>query len=120
MTDLQSTLDAIDAATGCQQCESPLGDSPSSDFCGELCQAAYHAGVKGPPAPTTLEWRHSYHGEVVEPLCDLHVAEVRAALKMLGIGHAGCPTDPPASCYRCVDKREPRDWIDRFVPRRSR
>lgn len=43
MTDLQSTLDAIDAATGCQQCEGPLGNSPSGDFCGEFCQQKWAA-----------------------------------------------------------------------------
>lgn len=43
MTDLQSTLDAIDAATGCQQCEGPLGTSPSGDFCSELCQQTWSA-----------------------------------------------------------------------------
>lgn len=36
-------LEAIDAATGCQQCGNPLGASPSSDFCSEFCQGAWHA-----------------------------------------------------------------------------
>ncbi len=40
---LDDTLAAIDAATGCQQCGGPLGDSPSDDFCGENCQAAWRA-----------------------------------------------------------------------------
>lgn len=43
MTDLQSTLDAIDAATGCQQCEGPLGSSPSGDFCSEFCWQKWSA-----------------------------------------------------------------------------
>lgn len=33
----------IDRLTGCQQCGRPLGRSPSSDFCGELCQQTWHA-----------------------------------------------------------------------------
>lgn len=41
MPDLSSTLAAIDAATGCQQCEAPLGGSPSPDFCSDVCQGAY-------------------------------------------------------------------------------
>lgn len=41
MTDI---LDRIDAATGCQQCEGPLGDSPSDDFCSARCQANWQAG----------------------------------------------------------------------------
>ncbi len=40
MTDI---LDAIAAAVGCQHCEGPLGDSPSDDFCTDLCQEAWHA-----------------------------------------------------------------------------
>lgn len=43
MTDFHSTLDAIDRATGCQQCEGPLGSSPSGDFCGEFCQQRWAA-----------------------------------------------------------------------------
>jgi hypothetical protein len=33
----------FDAAIGCHQCEGPLGDSPSDDFCGEGCQERWHA-----------------------------------------------------------------------------
>jgi hypothetical protein len=40
---LQDTLAAIDAATGCQRCGGSLGKSPSSDFCSQLCQEAWHA-----------------------------------------------------------------------------
>lgn len=36
-------ISAIDAATGCQHCGNPLGSSPSSDFCSEFCQGAWHA-----------------------------------------------------------------------------
>lgn len=42
MTDI---ISAIDAATGCQQCGEPLGSSPSSDFCSEFCQGAWHFRV---------------------------------------------------------------------------
>jgi hypothetical protein len=37
-------VEAIDRATGCQQCGKALGPSPSDDFCGEGCQHAWHAG----------------------------------------------------------------------------
>jgi hypothetical protein len=43
MTDFHSTLDAIDRATGCQQCEGPLRDSPDDDFCSENCRVEWHA-----------------------------------------------------------------------------
>jgi hypothetical protein len=39
---LQDTLAAIDAATGCQWCQGPLGKSPSADFCSQECQEAWH------------------------------------------------------------------------------
>ncbi|MEU0467284.1 hypothetical protein ABZ215_25055 [Amycolatopsis sp. NPDC006131] len=35
-------IDAIDAATGCQQCGGPLGESPSDDFCSDWCQGVWH------------------------------------------------------------------------------
>ena len=40
MTDI---LDRITEAIGCHQCQGPLGDSPSDDFCGELCWERWHA-----------------------------------------------------------------------------
>lgn len=40
--DLDTTLAVIDAATGCQQCEGPLNDSPSNDFCALACQEGWH------------------------------------------------------------------------------
>lgn len=33
----------IDRATGCQWCYGPLGDSPSNDFCSDLCQHHWYA-----------------------------------------------------------------------------
>lgn len=36
-------LARLDAAVGCQQCEGPLGDSPSDDFCSDICQHRWHA-----------------------------------------------------------------------------
>ncbi|MFC6090856.1 hypothetical protein [Saccharothrix lopnurensis] len=39
---------AIDAATGCQQCTGPLGDSPSADFCSATCQADWSAARTTP------------------------------------------------------------------------
>ncbi len=33
----------LDAAIGCQQCEGPLGDSPSDDFCSAYCQSTWSA-----------------------------------------------------------------------------
>jgi hypothetical protein len=33
---------SIDAATGCQRCTKPLGESPSGDFCCEGCQEDWH------------------------------------------------------------------------------
>jgi hypothetical protein len=47
---MSDVVAAIDAAIGCQHCEAPLGESPSSDFCREECQAAWHAG-HGHPLP---------------------------------------------------------------------
>lgn len=38
---LDDTLAAIDAATGCQWCQGPLGESPSQDFCSESHQMAW-------------------------------------------------------------------------------
>lgn len=35
-------IDQLDAAIGCQQCGRPLGNSPSNDFCGEVCQEHWH------------------------------------------------------------------------------
>jgi hypothetical protein len=46
--DLDSTLSAIDAATGCQQCEGPLGNSPSDSFCSDGCQGAWFASRSEP------------------------------------------------------------------------
>lgn len=43
-------LDRIDAAVGCQQCGGELGDSPSDDFCSEVCQRT---------------WRTEHHAEVL-------------------------------------------------------
>lgn len=44
---MNDILATIDAATGCQQCGGPLGDSPSDDFCRERCRMAwYAAGVQ--------------------------------------------------------------------------
>ncbi len=36
-------LAVIDAALGCRQCGGPLGDSPSTLFCSDDCQRAWHA-----------------------------------------------------------------------------
>lgn len=41
MTELD-ILDAIDRATGCHQCEQPLGDSVSDLFCSQDCQENWH------------------------------------------------------------------------------
>lgn len=76
MTDLQSTLNAIDAATGCQQCEGPLGDSPSPDWCSQDCQEEYFASrsvaLVGYREPYDLP-EHAYYRE--EPdLGDLMLA----------------------------------------------
>lgn len=44
MTDLDTTLAAIDAAISCQHCTAALDeDSPSPDFCSQDCQTAWHA-----------------------------------------------------------------------------
>lgn len=48
MPDLSDTLSAIDAATGCQQCEGPLGSSPSADFCSQWCQDNWFAARSVP------------------------------------------------------------------------
>lgn len=36
-------IDRIDAATGCQQCEGPLGESPSDLYCSESCQDTWQS-----------------------------------------------------------------------------
>lgn len=36
-------IDQIDAATGCQHCQRPLGGSVSDDFCSAVCQTAWYA-----------------------------------------------------------------------------
>jgi hypothetical protein len=58
VTDLQSTLDAIDelAVHHCGWCQNPLADdAPSPDFCNERCQELWSSrqrqSVKPPPAP---------------------------------------------------------------------
>jgi hypothetical protein len=48
-------LDLIDAATGCQQCEGPLGSSPSDLFCSEDCQTTWSALRVGAP-----RWAEKY------------------------------------------------------------
>ena len=53
---------AIDAAIGCQKCGSPLGESPSADFCGAGCQAAWHAGHVEP----LTNYREAGHDFVVD------------------------------------------------------
>jgi len=72
-------LAAIDAAVGCQHCGGPLGDSPSDDFCSELCQATYAAQIVGAePDPQLLplvecktrpRWWHSHGGEHLCRFC---------------------------------------------------
>lgn len=49
MADLADTLAAIEAATGCQECEGPLGASPSDEFCSEICQGNWHRQWPGQP-----------------------------------------------------------------------
>lgn len=39
---MDDILAAIDAATGCQQCGGPLGNSPSDDFCRERCRMTWY------------------------------------------------------------------------------
>lgn len=52
MTDTNTTahdfIAELDAAIGCQQCGSPLGDSPSNDFCTDTCQFAWSAARVDP------------------------------------------------------------------------
>lgn len=45
MSDLSRVLDAIDEAIRpvCAHCDGPLGDSPSDDYCGPVCQESWHA-----------------------------------------------------------------------------
>lgn len=40
---MSDIIDRIDAATGCHQCEQPLGHSPSDMFCSEDCQSAWQS-----------------------------------------------------------------------------
>ena len=59
-SDVSTALTAIDAALGerdCQRCARPLGASPSSDFCSEGCQRAWHEQrtTTLPTAPTGTE-----------------------------------------------------------------
>jgi len=62
--EIESTLAAIDAATGCQQCEGPLGDSPSDSFCSAECQDAWFAARSEPlvdyrePAESAAHYSH--------------------------------------------------------------
>jgi hypothetical protein len=47
---LDTTVAAIDAATGCQHCGGPLGTSPSTDFCAEDCQTLWRRHHHADPA----------------------------------------------------------------------
>lgn len=110
MTDLQSTLDAIDevAVHRCGQCDAVLRpEAPSDEFCSEACQAAWNVGIKGTLAEFIIEWRHPYDGDFQEPLCESHTREVRGALHILGIGYAGMNVPEPTACCRCLDDRSP-------------
>lgn len=52
---MSDILDRIEQALGCQQCQGPLGGSPSDDFCGEKCATAWRAERVGAEAPPD-EW----------------------------------------------------------------
>lgn len=55
MSDLGALLEQIDTVTGCHHCGGPLGNSPSGDFCGETCQARWHANRSHPlPDPRAV------------------------------------------------------------------
>lgn len=80
----------LDAAIGCQQCGSPLGDSPSDDFCTPDCQAAWSAARTAPLASYSEPDEQAAH---VSNLVELH---------------------SPETCAACVDGRHsanPR-WLD--------
>lgn len=62
-------IDRIDAAVGCQRCQGPLGDSPSSDFCSEDCQT---------------EWGHSRVGAVL-PEAGGIMQNIVGTLESLGV-----------------------------------
>lgn len=90
MTDI---ISAIDAATGCQQCGNPLGASPSSDFCGEFCQATWHekrVGVERekPKPSVTIEV-----SAVVEALGRQSSAAARAARGLARLIHGNPAID---------------------------
>lgn len=43
MTELMGPLDGV--VQLCQNCQRPLGRSPSDDFCSESCQQRWHAAA---------------------------------------------------------------------------
>lgn len=97
------------------RCHGPGCEEPAANhFCSEPCWRAWHrrsnAGGQT-PADFVLEWRHPHLGEIREAACRRHFVDARAALRALGMGHAGSWADGEV-CVRCVhDGKETRDWI---------
>lgn len=50
---------------------------------------------------TLLSWKHPAIGEIEEVVCPRHSAEVRAALRVLGIGSMGTDQHDEMVCLRC-------------------
>ncbi|MDX3661303.1 hypothetical protein PV646_28695 [Streptomyces sp. ID05-26A] len=84
-------IDSIAAAIGCQQCEGPLGDSPSDDFCSDYCQAAWTAARTAPLASYSEPEDEPEH---VSNLVELH---------------------HPETCIACVEGRHRHSWIESAV-----
>ncbi|MGZ3140820.1 hypothetical protein ACVDFE_02205 [Lentzea chajnantorensis] len=49
-TDTRDIVKTITDAIGCQRCGRPLDDSPSDDFCSEVCQRDWHTSRSAAPA----------------------------------------------------------------------
>jgi hypothetical protein len=67
-------IDAIDSATGCQQCGKDLSGSVSDDFCSEECQRAWSAarvGANHLTAPRAMS-----HPALRRPFCNMPLVPV--------------------------------------------
>lgn len=65
-----------------------------------------------------LSWQHPHIGRIEETVCQSHLAEVSAALRVLGIGSLGTDQHDELACLRCQahPAKEPREllrqWFD--------
>ena len=68
---------------------------------------------------TLVLWRHPTIGDIQEPACDGHLAEIRSALFTLGIGCLATDQHQEFTCLRCqaspgnIPRTLLRQWFSR-------